>query len=103
LVALGGKSNYLFLNNLPGNFNLPIDKKPYSVSVLETTNSFAIEFTEKGEMKQHYLFGEPANKTENKYADFRFVFYDEKTNTYLVKIYEGPGHKNTRAAIIKVE
>lgn len=102
-IGLGSKSNFLFLNNLSENFNSPLNKKPILAKAVEECNAFAIEITESGELKQHYLFGEPSNKKENKYADFRITYFDEKTKTIVVKIFEGPGYKNTRAAWIKLE
>lgn len=102
VVATASKSNMILLNNLQENYNLPLNKKPEFAKSLDDCNAMAIEFDNSGNMKQHYLFGEPGNKKENRYADFSSAIYDETTNTYLVKIYEGPGFKNTKAAWISL-
>ncbi|MGZ4057786.1 MAG: hypothetical protein ACXVPU_02095, partial [Bacteroidia bacterium] len=103
VAATGSKTNILFLNNLSDNFNLPLDKKPDYAKSLEDCNAMAIEFTNAGEMKQYYVFGEPKDKKSNMYVDFSRALYDATSNTYIVKVYDGPGYKKTHAAWIKME
>lgn len=103
VVATSSKTNILFLNNLAGNFNIPLDKKPDYAKSLEDCNAMAIEFSKEGEMKQYYIFGEPKDKKSNMYVDFSRALYDATTNTYIVKVYDGPGYKKTHAAWIKTE
>jgi hypothetical protein len=63
----------------------------------------AIEVLSDGSIKQSYVFGAPQDKKSNKYVDFANILFDKNTNTYIVKAYDGPGYKKTRAAWIKVE
>lgn len=102
ILSFGTKNKVLFLNNLSKNFNLPLDQKPSTAKAQEDCNSFAIEISDDGQMQQHYVFGEPENKKNNKYADFTFFLFDEATNTYIVRVYEGPGYKKSHAGWIKV-
>lgn len=103
ILSSGTKNKILFLNNLSKNYNLPLDQKPATAKAPEDCNSFAVEISDDGQMKQHYVFGEPESKKNNKYADFTFFLFDEATNTYIVRVYEGPGYKKTHAAWIKID
>ncbi|OFY86975.1 MAG: hypothetical protein A3F72_02110 [Bacteroidetes bacterium RIFCSPLOWO2_12_FULL_35_15] len=102
LIGTGSKNNIIFLNNLSKNYNFPLDQKPEVAKSLDDCNAMAIELTNEG-IKQYYVFGEPANKKSNKYVDFANALYDEKSNTVIVKVFDGPGYENTHAAWIKVE
>ncbi|MFL5764897.1 MAG: hypothetical protein ACJ77K_13210 [Bacteroidia bacterium] len=102
LLSEGSKNKILFLDNLSKNFNLPLDEKPGVAKNLEDCNAIAVEVADDGQMKQYYVFGEPETKKNNRYADFAFSLYDENTNTYVVRVYEGPGYKKSHAGWIKV-
>ncbi len=102
-IASGSQSNFIFLNDLTDNYNLPLDKKHASAKLIEDCNAMAIELTSSG-VKQYYLFGPPnKGKESNQYIDFTNILYDEKTNTLIVRVYEGPGCKKTHAAWIKID
>jgi|GEM_PF-3928358 len=80
-----GKTQYLFLNDLAENFDIPEANKPHSITTI--SDSHCILYTmQDGKITKSYLFGNPTNPKEGNFASISTIKKDNNNTIALIKV-----------------
>ncbi len=90
----------VFFDERQENYNIPLDQERKESKWLKDCTTIVAAYV-NGAVTEYSVFGDSGNN--NLYADFHNSLYDAKTKTIVVKVYDGPGYKKSRAAWIKIE
>jgi hypothetical protein len=97
------KKHFIFLNNIPENFNLKLEDKEKKINTLIGQKPIALEFDESGKMEQYFVFGTIENQNESSYVEFSMSHYDKKTNTLVATMYIDSYMGNSKPVWIKLK
>ncbi len=80
-----GASQYVILNDLVENFDIPEANKPHSITTI--SDAHCILYTiQDGKISKSYLFGKPENPKEGNFASINTIAKDDNNTVALIKI-----------------
>lgn len=92
---IGNPSNRcIIFNDHPGNFAADLKDDPKQLLGIGAANTACYQIKD-GNLSKFYLFGEPNDDFDNRYADVRTDNYSETLKTYVVPVVERKGRKLT--------
>ncbi len=103
ILLKGNTKNYVFLNNIPDNFNLKLEDKPKKIKTLMGQNPIVIEIDENGNMQQYYVLGTPSAEDVPNYIEFGGSYYDKASNTLIAKMFTESYNGKSKPVWIKLK
>lgn len=77
-----GDSIYVVFNNIPENFDTPLDAEPQAITSVTETNATLYKLY-NGKVERSYLFGRPADKKSSKFSMNNSSVFDTTSSTFI--------------------